>query len=85
MLLREIIAVYCEWAEREKESGGCSERHYIGVGGGVRNYISDFEGSQAVPACPSGIDRAYNRIFLYNVTCLESRRDTSTETLKTVA
>jgi hypothetical protein len=27
------------------------------LGGGVRNYISDFEGSQAVPACPSGIDK----------------------------
>jgi hypothetical protein len=34
------------------------ERHYIWGGG--RNYISDFEGSQAVPGCPSGIDRVYN-------------------------
>jgi hypothetical protein len=31
--------------------------------GGVRNYISGFEGSQAVPACSSGIDNAYDRIF----------------------
>jgi hypothetical protein len=36
----------------------------IGGGGGVRNYISDFEGPQAVPGCPSGIGRAYNRNFL---------------------
>jgi hypothetical protein len=36
----------------------------FGWGWGVRNYISDFEGSQAVPACPSGIDKAHNRIFL---------------------
>jgi hypothetical protein len=34
-------------------------------GRGVRNYISDFEGSQAVLACPSGIARAYNRTLLY--------------------
>jgi hypothetical protein len=32
---------------------------------GGRNYISDFEGSRALPACPSGIGRAYNRIFFY--------------------
>jgi hypothetical protein len=30
---------------------------------GVRNSVPDFEDSQAVPACPSGIGRAYNRIF----------------------
>jgi hypothetical protein len=31
-------------------------------GGGVRNYtrISGFEGSQAVPACPSGTRNAYD-------------------------
>jgi hypothetical protein len=38
--------------EEERKRGG-SERHYIWVGG-VRNYISSFEGSQAVPARPSG-------------------------------
>jgi hypothetical protein len=31
--------------------------------GGVRNYISGFEGSQAVPACSSGIGKAYYRNF----------------------
>jgi hypothetical protein len=40
-------------------------------GGGTRNYISGFEGSQAVPACPSGIGNAYYRNFvvytLYNI------------------
>jgi hypothetical protein len=28
--------------------------------GGGRNYISGFEGSQAVPACPSGRGNAYD-------------------------
>jgi hypothetical protein len=36
-----------------------SERHYIGVG--VRNYISGFEGSQAVLARPPGRGNAYDR------------------------
>jgi hypothetical protein len=50
-----------------KESGGGSDRHSIG-GGGTRNYISGFEGSQAVPACPSGIGNAYYRNFVvYNI------------------
>jgi hypothetical protein len=44
--------------KREREVGG-SERHYIGVG--ARNYFSGFEGSQAVPACPSGIGNACDR------------------------
>jgi hypothetical protein len=48
----------------EQKKWGGSERHYVG-GRGVRNYISDFEGSQAVPACPSGVGRSYNRKFLY--------------------
>jgi hypothetical protein len=30
-------------------------------GVGARNCISGFEGSQAVPACPSGIGNAYDR------------------------
>jgi hypothetical protein len=29
--------------------------------GGVRNCISGFEGSQAVPVCPSGRGTAYDR------------------------
>jgi hypothetical protein len=33
-------------------------------GGGARNHISGFEGSQAVPACPSGIGNAYYRNFV---------------------
>jgi hypothetical protein len=37
--------------------------HYAPVqkvpAGSKRNYISGFEGSQAVPACPSGIGNAY--------------------------
>jgi hypothetical protein len=28
---------------------------------GARKYFSGFEGSQAVPACPSGIGNAYDR------------------------
>jgi hypothetical protein len=39
--------------ERERSKVGGSERHYI-LGVGARNYISGFEGSQTVPACPSG-------------------------------
>jgi hypothetical protein len=39
--------------EREKKVGGGSERHYR-VGGGVIETIWQFEGSQAVPASPSG-------------------------------
>jgi hypothetical protein len=46
--------------EEEREKVGGSERHYI-WGGGARNYISGFEGSQAVSACPSGIGNAYDR------------------------
>jgi hypothetical protein len=47
-------------SEREK-LGGDNERHYIR---GARNYISVFEGSQAVPACLSGIGNAYYRNFV---------------------
>jgi hypothetical protein len=60
MLFRETVAVYCENHVRDREErkkvGGGSERHYIR---GTRNYISGFEGSQAVPGCPSGIGNAY--------------------------
>ena len=35
--------------------------------GWARNYICGFERSQAVPACPSGRDNAYDRnSFLYD-------------------
>jgi hypothetical protein len=33
--------------------------------GGLRNYIPGFEGSQAVPSCPSGIGNTYDRDFYY--------------------
>jgi hypothetical protein len=45
--------------ERERRKLGGSERPYIWGGG--RNYISGLEGSQAVPACPSGIGNTYDR------------------------
>jgi hypothetical protein len=32
---------------------------------GERNYISGFEGSQAVPACPSGTGNAYDRKLIF--------------------
>jgi hypothetical protein len=44
--------------EKKKKWGG-SERHYIW--GEARNYISGFEGSQAVPVRPSGTSNAYER------------------------
>jgi hypothetical protein len=44
----------------EKESGGRSERQYIWRGG--RLYLR-FEGSQAVPAGPSGRGNAYDRNY----------------------
>jgi hypothetical protein len=33
----------------------------------ARNYISRFEGSQAVPTCPSGRRNAYDRNYFYDV------------------
>jgi hypothetical protein len=49
--------------ERKKErKWRGTERHYIFGGRGVRNYISDFEGSQAVPARLSGTGNAYDWI-----------------------
>jgi hypothetical protein len=50
--------------EIEREKVGGSERHYIERGGGKKLCLR-FEGSQAVPACPSGIGNAYYRNFLY--------------------
>jgi hypothetical protein len=49
--------------KREKEIGEEVVRDTT-LGGGVRNYISGFEGSQAVPHCPSGIVKAYYRNFV---------------------
>jgi hypothetical protein len=43
--------------ERERKWGG-SERHYMEGG---KNYISGFEGSQAVPTRPSARGNAYDR------------------------
>jgi hypothetical protein len=56
--------------EREvKVGGGDSERDYrcVCVGGGNRNKICGFEGSQAVPTSPSGTGEACMRdLFNYN-------------------
>jgi hypothetical protein len=49
--------------KRRRRIGGGSERHYME--GGIRNSISGFEDSQAVPACPACIGRAYDWIFLF--------------------
>jgi hypothetical protein len=47
---------------RERKEEKQRERHCIG-GRGVRSYISGFEGSQAVPARPSGRGNAYDRNY----------------------
>jgi hypothetical protein len=47
-----------ERKRKEKEVGEVVRDTTVG-GGGVWNYITGFEGSQAVPACPSGIGSAY--------------------------
>jgi hypothetical protein len=49
---------------KRKERGGGSERQYIGWRG-TRKYNSGFEGSQAVPACPSDMGNVYNQIFYF--------------------
>jgi hypothetical protein len=41
--------------QRRRESGGDNERLYLGVGARIF-FISSFEGSQTVPARPSGKD-----------------------------
>jgi hypothetical protein len=46
--------------ERERERKWVVVRDTT-FGVGARNYISGLEGSQAVPACPSGIGNAYDR------------------------
>jgi hypothetical protein len=55
MLFGETVAVYCR--EREKSEfriiGGGSERHYQDVGGSEITKMR-LEGSQALPASPSG-------------------------------
>jgi hypothetical protein len=38
------------------------------LGGGTRNYISGFEGSQAVSACPPGIGNSYDWNFVIYMT-----------------
>jgi hypothetical protein len=48
----------------ENESGREVVRDTSLVGGRARNYISGFVGSQAVPACPSGIGNAYYWTFV---------------------
>jgi hypothetical protein len=48
---------------RERKWGEVVRDTALGRGGTI-NYISGFEGSQAVPACPSGIGNAYYRNFL---------------------
>jgi hypothetical protein len=72
MLFGKTIAVYCE-KHTEHTNTLCGERERKKVGevvrdttlgeGGARNYIFGFQGSQAVPACPSGIGNAYYRNF----------------------
>jgi hypothetical protein len=37
-------------------------------GGRGRNYLCGFEGSQAVPICPSDMGKVYNQIFFFNMT-----------------
>jgi hypothetical protein len=46
--------------ERERERWQSSETHYI-QSKKERTYISGLEGSQAVPARPSGRDSTFNR------------------------
>jgi hypothetical protein len=46
-----------EEEEEEERGGGGSERHY--GGGGARKYNSGLEGSQAVPARPSGMGNGF--------------------------
>jgi hypothetical protein len=46
--------------ERERERKWVVVRDTT-FGVGARNYFSGFEGSQAVPACPSGIGNACDR------------------------
>jgi hypothetical protein len=53
----------CKLKERERR-----ERKWdtLRFGEGARNYISGFEGSQAVSACPSGRGNAYDRnVFFF--------------------
>jgi hypothetical protein len=51
--------------ERERESGEVVREITFE---GVRDYISGFEGSQAVPVCP-GIGNAYDWILLFFFLC----------------
>jgi hypothetical protein len=47
--------------ERRKIKWGGSKRHYIWEGGETRYYIFGFEGSQSVPALPSGTGDTHDR------------------------
>jgi hypothetical protein len=52
----ERLHCNCKVIQRERERKWVVVRDTTFWGwGGARNYISGFEGSQAVPACPSGI------------------------------
>jgi hypothetical protein len=46
-----------EEEEKEKEVGEVVRDTTLGGGGGARKNFTGFEGTQAVPACPSGIGR----------------------------
>jgi hypothetical protein len=56
------------WRERERERGVLVRDATLEV---VGNYISGFECSQAVSACPSGIGNTYDRNYYYYYVTLE--------------
>jgi hypothetical protein len=59
---RELAPVLAVMHITTRSSGnGGSERHYIGVGVEARNYICNFEGSQALPPSPSARGSVYGR------------------------
>jgi hypothetical protein len=65
MLFRETVAVYCEnhreRGQRERERSGNVVRDATFRVSKKKIYISGLEGSQVVPARPSGRGRAFNR------------------------
>jgi hypothetical protein len=57
----ELMSItFLSFIERERRDWGGIKRHYIGGGGG-ENKIFCLEGSQAVPASPSGKGKAYDQ------------------------